>query len=149
MSNNTCLITGLLCSFTMSLLICTDNKSSCKTEGNIEQKPTLILYKYVWLIRVPLLWLLHNVMIVTRMEDRSTLTLAVFVHPLSSNQFVNFSSTREMKDRLCPLIISVSLVHLMSCETSFKFRGKKLGFYSKIKPHILWKKLNTCSRLNF
>ena len=96
---NTCLITGFLCSFTTSLLICTDNKSSCKTKGNIEQKPTLILYKYVWLIRVPLLWLFHNVTIATRMEDRSTLTLAVFVHPLSTNQSVNFCSMREMKDR--------------------------------------------------
>lgn len=126
MSNNTCLITGLLCSFTMSLLIRTDNKSSCKTKGNIEQKPTLILYKYVWLIRVPLLWLFHNVTIVTRTEDKSTysqLSLFLFIlcHPTSLWILVQWGKWRI---DFCPLIISVSLVHLMSCETSFKFRGK-------------------------
>lgn len=124
MSNNTCLITGLLCSFTMSLLICTDNKSSWKTKGNIEQKPTLILYKYVWLIRVPLLWLFRNVTIVTRTEDRSTFTLTVlfiFCHPTSLWIFFQW---RKWRIDFCPLITSVSLVHLMSCETSFKFMGR-------------------------
>lgn len=133
MSNNTRLITGPLCSFTMSLLICSDNKSSCKIKGNIEQKPTLILYKYVWLIWMPLLWLFRNVTIVTRAEDRSTLTLTVFVHPLSSNQLVNFCSMGEMKDRLfCPLIIFVALVKHITCETNFKFMMKNQEFYSKL-----------------
>lgn len=132
MSNNTCLITGFLCSFTTSLLICTDNKSSCKTKGNIEQKPTLILYKYVWLIRVPLLWLFHNVTIATRMEDRSTLTLAVFLHPLSTNQSVIFAQWGKWRIDFCPLIISISLVHVISCETNFKFRGKIRGFILKL-----------------
>lgn len=121
--SKTCLITGLLCSL-MSLLICTDNKSSCKTKGNIEQKPTLILYKYVWLIRVPLLWLFCNVSIVTRTEDRSTLTLTVFVHSLSPNQFSNFYSIGETKDRF----LSINYFFFISsseksCETSFKFRS--------------------------
>lgn len=125
--SNTCLITGLLCSFTMSLLICTDNKSSCKTKGNIEQKPTLILYKYVWLIRVPLSWLFHNVTTVTRTEGSKVLLLALFLlilcHPTSFQIFVQW---RRRRIDFCPLIISFSLVHLMSCETSFKFRGEKL-----------------------
>lgn len=125
MSNNTCLITALLCSFTMSLLICTDNKSSCKTKGNIEQKPTLILYKYVWLIRVPLLRLFRNVTILTRTEDIEAFLLSLFLfilcHPTSLQIFAQWGKWRI---DFCPLIISVSLVQIMICETSFKFREK-------------------------
>lgn len=77
---------------------------------------------------MPLLWLFRNVTIVTRAEDRSTLTLTVFVQPLSSNQLVHFCSMGEMKDRLfCPLIIFVALVKHITRDNNFKFMMKKSG----------------------